>query len=276
MNAAPRDADRLDAAANAAVDAEAAVRGRLLVHPPAEAAWNMAVDQALLESAAAGGAPVLRFYRWQQPTLSLGYFQQADDRRRHPDSAGLTVVRRATGGGAIVHDHEVTYSLAMPLPDRGRRTVAVLYDVVHQAIRQSLAELGIAATRFADTGRPAVADPPPFLCFQRRTADDLIVAGYKVVGSAQRRAAGAVLQHGSILLRVSRFAPELPGIVDLTGRACQADPLQQRLADTIPALRGHAVQRARWERCTLTAEERRRAETVAQEKFAEPNWTFRR
>ena len=259
-----------------AADAGATPTGRLLADPPGNAAWNMAVDQALLESVAAGGPPTLRFYGWQQPTLSLGYFQSVDDRASHRDSQSLQVVRRATGGGAIVHDRELTYSIAMPLPDR-RRTVQVLYDQVHQAIRQCLAELQIAAVRFADAGRPTTVQPPPFLCFQRRTADDLVVAGYKVVGSAQRRTAGAVLQHGSILLYASRFAPELPGIADLTGRPCRVDQLLQLLAATIPTtIHEQAEGHARWSPSVLTAQEQQRAAEIAETRFADPRWTGRR
>ena len=74
----------------------------------------MAVDEALLETAASLGVPTLRFYQWQEPTMSLGYFQEYADRLRHAASAGCPTVRRASGGGAIMHDRELTYSLAVP------------------------------------------------------------------------------------------------------------------------------------------------------------------
>lgn len=259
-----------------AAGAQPMISGRLLVDAPGDAAWNMAVDQALLESVAAGGQPTLRFYRWQRPTLSLGYFQSLDDRAGHHPSQSLEVVRRTTGGGAIVHDRELTYSVAMPLTDRSRPTMQILYDLLHQAIRRCLAEMQITALRFAESGRPMVAGPPPFLCFQRRTADDLMVAGYKVAGSAQRRIAGAVLQHGSILLHVSRFAPELPGIADLTGRPCATDHLQQLLTEAIPAIRDQRVHRAQWTISELRPQEQQRAAEVSETKFADPGWTQRR
>src|SRR5687767_13677741 len=90
---------------------------RLLIDPPASGAWNMAVDEALLASAAAGVA-TLRFYTWSQPTLSLGYFQHAHQRDAHAASRSCPLVRRASGGGAILHDRELTYSLAVPLRQR--------------------------------------------------------------------------------------------------------------------------------------------------------------
>src|SRR6188474_2624923 len=87
---------------------------RLIVDPPASGAWNMAVDEALLETAAISGLATLRFYTWQEPTLSLGYFQSAVDRDHHPDGRDCPLVRRASGGGAIIHDRELTYSIALP------------------------------------------------------------------------------------------------------------------------------------------------------------------
>src|SRR5262245_32066382 len=95
---------------------------RLIIDPPQKGAWNMAVDQALLESAAASGGVALRFYQWSEPTLSLGYFQPIAARSEHPPSLHSPVVRRASGGGAILHDRELTYSIAAPSEIIGRRT----------------------------------------------------------------------------------------------------------------------------------------------------------
>ena len=116
----------------------------LLIDPPADGAWNMAVDEVLLKAAAAGRC-CFRFYRWQVPTLSLGYFQAIDDRRRHVASFGCPVVRRSSGGGAIVHDRELTYSVALP----GEHPLAMgrmlLYQAVHQTLIEVLAAAGIQA-----------------------------------------------------------------------------------------------------------------------------------
>jgi lipoate-protein ligase A len=79
---------------------------RLLIDPPAPGPWNMAVDDVLLDLAAATGQATLRFYQWQQPTLSLGYFQALDNRRQHAASQDCPVVRRATGGGGVLHHPE--------------------------------------------------------------------------------------------------------------------------------------------------------------------------
>jgi len=131
----------------------------LLLDPPAAGAWNMAVDEALLE-AAAEGQGTLRFYRWSEPTLSLGYFQQYADRRQHEPSRQCAVVRRPSGGGAILHDIELTYSLAVP----SRHPLALdrlgFYQAVHTALIAVLAEWGIEATMFARPERLAPPSPP--------------------------------------------------------------------------------------------------------------------
>jgi len=182
----------------------------------------MAVDQMLLDQAGASpdALPTLRFYRWKPATLSLGYFQTLESRNSHLASSGLDVVRRTTGGGAIVHDRELTYSLTLPLADRWAAAHRLLYDLVHQAIIAVLDQYGIVAGQYvrgSDWRDPA--SDRDFLCFLRRTQGDIVLKGYKVGGSAQRRSATALLQHGSILLGKSGYAPELPGICDLSIRS---------------------------------------------------------
>src|SRR5262245_3748574 len=113
-------------------------RLRLLIDPPASGAWNMAVDEALLETAATEGLPTLRFYEWERPTLSLGYFQSAADRVHHAASRECPVVRRASGGGAIVHDRELTYSIAVPQANPRSAAAAELYDSFHETLVQAL------------------------------------------------------------------------------------------------------------------------------------------
>jgi lipoate-protein ligase A len=186
---------------------------RLFVDPPAEGAWNMAVDEALLDQAAGEGLASLRFYRWSEPTLSLGYFQAYDERDQHAPSRNAAVVRRLSGGGALIHDRELTYSLCLPASHPLAREAVTLYELVHEALIEIFAERGIAASLHGD---PATAPPgeqphEPFLCFARRTFADVVVAApsvgaappSKIVGSAQRRLNGN-LAHGP---RASRARP---------------------------------------------------------------------
>ena len=207
---------------------------RLFIDPPAEGAWNMAVDEALLEQAADEGLAALRFYQWSEPTLSLGYFQRYAERDAHAASRDATVVRRLSGGGALVHDRELTYSLCLPASHPFARSSAELYATVHTALIKVLAARGVTAVMHcaAPPVAPMEADPPgePFLCFARRSAADVILATVhdkpdKIVGSAKRRRRGAVLQHGAVLLAASSRAPELIGIERLGGLTLAPDEL---------------------------------------------------
>ena len=248
--------------------------GRLLFHPDGESAWNMAVDQATSESASrsaeAGKAtrPTLRFYTWSKPTLSLGYFQSSSDSSPRFDQ--LARVRRSTGGGAILHHHELTYSLIMPVSRGEHGARSDLYREMHAAITVELARMTLRARPFyLDKRHPSTEDA--FLCFQRRTDEDLIVSGYKVLGSAQRRFRRAILQHGSLLLRASEYASELPGIFDLT--SVDLDP--GTLTSTIATRIGDALGVV-FENGELTPTEQQRAEQIQAERFNATAWWLRR
>lgn len=193
---------------------------RLLIDPAAVGTWNMAADDVLLDATGAGVA-ALRFYQWAEPTLSLGYFQPHLAARSLPD---LPWLRRATGGDALVHHHELTYSLALPVRGEFQPQAVAWMTRFHELIRDALGRLGIVA-HLAERGQ-RLGD---VLCFQHHTPGDLIVAGHKVAGSAQRKQRGALLQHGSILLRQSVHTPALPGIFELTGRDLSADYLREAI-----------------------------------------------
>jgi lipoyl(octanoyl) transferase len=197
---------------------------------PAQGTWNMALDEALLERAAQRSSPVLRFYQWSEPTLSLGYFQRIADRSSHEPSRDCALVRRASGGGAILHDRELTYSLTVPAGHHFSRRANDLYRISHQALVEALADWSISASLYEpEESRPTAHDRiEPFMCFARRTRGDVLVNQWKIAGSAQRRSRGAVLQHGSILLEQSKFSPELPGIRELTNRHIEAEKLADR------------------------------------------------
>ncbi len=192
------------------------MRGFSIVDIPRSGAQNMAVDEQLLQVAAERHVVVLRAYLWSRPTLSLGYFQQVADRSLNVESQDIELVRRSTGGGAIVHHHDWTYSLAVPdeLLESSVGSSQSMYDGIHQAVIDWLAEYGLEASQLPKSA-VAKTKHPPFLCFERRSLGDVILSDCKIMGSAQRRSRGALLQHGSLLLRRSEFAPTLPGIADL-------------------------------------------------------------
>jgi lipoate-protein ligase A len=191
----------------------------LRVDPPAAGDWNMAVDEMLLEAAAETGTATLRFYRWTPATLSLGYFQNAADRASHAASADCPVVRRASGGGALVHDAEVTYSLSLPTGHPLAADPETLYRRVHGSLVRLLGDLGFAAQLNERTVVPLGREP--FLCFERRATGDVLVGVHKICGSAQRRRRGAILQHGGVLLGRSTAAPGLPGLAELPRAAAE-------------------------------------------------------
>lgn len=197
---------------------------RIIVDATAAGSWQMAVDEVLLESAAQRQTASLRFYGWSEPTLSLGYFQSFRDAQAHPAGRESAIVRRQTGGGAILHDDELTYCLALPLAHPLAAHAEPLYLAVHEALRAVLSALGIDSSLREQTvgvGR----DAEPFLCFLRQARGDVLLGETKICGSAQRRRRGAVLQHGSLLLAASDRAPELPGIAQRAGRRLEPIPL---------------------------------------------------
>ena len=233
---------------------------RLLIDPPAAGAWNMAVDEMLLEWAAEAGRCCWRFYQWEEATLSLGYFQDVDDRTEHDASSQCPAVRRATGGGAILHQHELTYSFVLPAGHElaGRRQF--LYDSVHSTLIATLGGWGIEAKLCGQSAARQEANP--FLCFQRRSPGDVVVGTTKVAGSAQRRTKGAVLQHGSVLLGRSAAAPELEGLAEVGGVTISLEELVDRWLERLSA-----ELELRWQDEPLTENERKQAADLVRSKY---------
>ena len=236
----------------------------------------MAIDQLLLESIEHRPQPILRFYGWSVPTLSLGYFQRVDDRHGHSPSGTLKMVRRATGGGAIVHHHELTYSLVMPIDSRSPGANQRLYVDVHRAIIHALREHSIRPATVGDRGGCQVQGGSkeqecPFLCFMRRSDQDLILNGYKILGSAQRKSRFGILQHGSLLMRSSPHAPELPGVANLIGRTPTVDKLSNSIC---MQFRRHLALNLVEQ--PLTELEHDRADAIAESRFRSESWIGRR
>ena len=193
---------------------------------PADGARNMALDHALMRRAAARGDAVFRVYSWSAPTLSLGRNQTARGCYDEPEAQrlGIAFVRRPTGGRALLHHREVTYSATLPAARGGgpRRT----YDFINDILLGALRQLGIAA------GRPetvTAAPPGPRPCFDAPAAHEITLQGRKLVGSAQWSHDGALLQHGSILVR-----DDQPVIARLLRPATpQPPPAAATLADAL-------------------------------------------
>jgi lipoate-protein ligase A len=198
------------------------LRCQIFPYTAADGPTNMARDEAMLDAVAEDPTlALLRTYGWSEPTLSLGYFQPVALAECDPRWHGRPLVRRATGGGAIWHHHELTYALVVPASHRWARPSTALYHGVHTALARLIQAQGIDVRRRGPLSSRAPA-PRPFLCFADRDPEDLVVHAAKIVGSAQRRRSGAILQHGSMLLQCSPLTPEFAGLCDLVD--ARSDP----------------------------------------------------
>ncbi len=274
-------------------------RWRLLDTGAGSAAWNMAVDEAMLWAHTRGVVPpTLRFFTWRPPAVSVGYFQ---DLETEVDlgvcrARGYQVVRRPTGGRAVLHDRELTYSVVIRqahLPG----SVVESYRALSQGLLAGLRRLGVLA-RLSEPPETALIEPDPAAtpaywrsaaCFEVPTWYELLVGEKKVVGSAQTRRWETILQHGAILIA---FDPDAAAAVlrwpDPASRRRAAEAMARRacgLADALgrepdPAEVARAVAAGfeaalgvRLEPGELTEEEAGRAEYLVASKYAAAAWT---
>ncbi|MFB6153742.1 MAG: biotin/lipoate A/B protein ligase family protein [Halodesulfurarchaeum sp.] len=171
---------------------------RLVPEESRSGPMNMALDEVAADTVAAGGPPTLRIYRWQPGTFSLGYNQDsATVDWEYCESAGLSVTRRPTGGGGILHDRwgDISYSIIAPAGE----LPGTLLDSYHQLLEpifDAFDRLGLDAS-FVDEERPGIYEPA---CYLRPLdpAHDIVLDGRKVSGNAQYRQREAIIQHGSI------------------------------------------------------------------------------
>jgi lipoate-protein ligase A len=193
---------------------------RLLIDQPADGAANMARDEAIVSSHAGGAMPpTLRLYRWKSACLSLGRFQRVDAIDRAACArAGVVIVRRPSGGRALLHDAELTYAIIARAdhPLFGNQPILATYRQISLALRAGLRRLGVAAelTPASRDERRRTKDETELhssfvlrpsssssaACFDTPAAYELTLAGRKLVGSAQTRRDGSILQHGAIPL----------------------------------------------------------------------------
>lgn len=222
---------------------------RFLVTPPASGPENMALDEALMERARIHREWVLRVYGWSSPTISFGRNQTA---RGHYDrerirQRGLGVVRRPTGGRAILHHREITYSVTAPVELAG--SLRESYERINRLLVAGLERLGVAAhPALQADARTQVLPPGPTPCFAVPAPGELVAGERKLVGSAQWRDDGAMLQHGSILVGDDQsklleltldLAGELPApatLSDLLGRHVQLGDAAEALVAAVRAL----------------------------------------
>ncbi len=240
----------------------------------------MAMDEALMARARRTGETVLRTYTWSTPTLSFGRNQRA--RGTYDDhalaDAGVAVVRRPTGGRALLHHREITYSVTAPVgPDE---SVTRGYARINALLTNALTALGVPVHATAPASR--ASRPTALPCFAEPAAGELAYEGRKLVGSAQWREDGALLQHGSILLdddqamiptlmRVPPPAAPPPATLrGILGRAPSAGEMHDALARAVEALPGATATPL-----DLEPDTRRDAEAFA-DRYRAAAWTWRR
>jgi len=267
---------------------------RLILTPPAPGAWNMAADEAILEAATRGDVPpTLRLYAWDPPCLSLGYAQPATDVDfERLSKNGWHLVRRPTGGRAILHTDELTYSIAGP-QDEPRLAGGVLdsYRRLSLALLDALQRLSVAASADAQPSTPLNSQQKGPVCFEVPSNYEITVSGKKLLGSAQARRHEGVLQHGSLPLTgdLARITRALAYPTD-QDRQRAAGRLLERAA-TLESVLGHSMP---WDQVArafieafpeildlelqpaeLSAAEISRAATLVNEKYASDAWTLK-
>jgi len=277
---------------------------RILHDPSLNGPTNMARDEALMTRVGRSESPpTLRLYQWNPPTISLGYFQCYADYESLPAPAGeLAVVRRLTGGGAILHDLELTYSLTLPADHRlVSNGPNRLYELAHDAVMACLGDLGLVATRCGTTDDSSPTRGP-FFCFERRHRYDVLleqtavscsapsfhpplprgerggsarhtkrenaIGQDKIAGSAQRRTREAVLQHGSIILG-NRYTQQATATVPLPFDK-SVQHVRSSFAEHLADVTGECFKHGDWSAAELAS-----ADTLVG-KYADIEWTKRR
>ena len=253
---------------------------RLLLSPPADGATNMATDEALLLRACCTGETVYRVYGWSRPTVSLGRNQAA---RGGYDlelarASGIAFVRRPTGGRAILHHREITYSVAAPVAAFG--SLRESYRAVNRLLLEALRTLGVDAREASRSSRAPVPGLAP--CFEAPVAGEVVAGDRKLIGSAQVRDGDAFLQHGSILvdddqqlltalLHARDPSPPPATLRTLTGRAVTTHEFADALAHALRAYYGVAPDPLGLEPSLLDD-----VQSLVRTRYAVADWTWRR
>jgi lipoate-protein ligase A len=265
---------------------------RLLITPPARGAWNMALDESILEHIGRGESlPTLRLYAWAPACLSLGHAQPiADVDMIRLKERGWEVVRRATGGRAILHTDELTYSVIAP-NDEPSVTGSVLesYNRLAQALLLAVKNLELPVEM--KEGKANGNSTPNPVCFEVPSAYEITVDGKKLIGSAQARKKEGVLQHGSLpltgdLTRIcqtlvfenesarvdasTRLLERAATVESALGREISWETAAQAFVHAFEAQLGLS-----FETGDLSESESKRTNELVKEKYDHPSWTMR-
>jgi lipoate-protein ligase A len=245
-----------------------------------DGAEHMSIDAGLLDRARGTGEAVLRVYSWRRATLSFGRHESVRGRflSASLQAAGVDAVRRPTGGRVLIHDREVTYSVTAPTQEG--ESLHASYRGINAILLSALGRLGVQAAE-APRGPPLrPGDSGAFACFATPSAGELVVGDRKLVGSAQVRERGALLQHGSILVdddqpRIAALAsvpvtppPPAATLHDCLGRRPSYEEVRDALFAALVASAPGAT--------PLPADEARSHAGRHRAQFTSPEWTWRR
>lgn len=267
---------------------------RLVITPQSNGAWNMAVDEAILKSfSLSNPLPVLRLYAWEPACLSLGYAQpSADVDFDRLNSRGWQVVRRPTGGRAILHTDEITYAVIAP-HNEPRMAGGVLesYQVLSKALLRALDLINTPAEAISNPEAQSATDTTDPICFEVPSNFEITVKGKKLIGSAQARKKEGVLQHGTLPLfgDLARITQVL-NFQDEEKRQQAAE----RLLSHAITVEGALGKRISWDDAAqafiegfkeslniglipseLSKDELELAETLVREKYSDDDWTLK-
>jgi lipoate-protein ligase A len=253
-------------------------------------AMNMALDEALLHAVTNGSSPpILRLYRWRPATVTLGYAQSAakDINLAACREAGFDLVRRVTGGRAVLHACEVTYAVMAPV-QHGCFEGSVLdcYRVIAEALQLALERLGLNARLVAGRRQEPAFQPDRAVCFTAPSQYELLINGCKVAGSAQKRQGRCFLQHGSLPLEIDLdlLARIMPGDATVppatrfrkvgwlnrwSERPLRIDEVEDQLIAAFQEQLG-----IQWLESVPGTEELLAAQSLCAEKYSSPTWTF--
>jgi len=266
---------------------------RVIKHPPEKGAWNMAVDEAILESVYTGESlPTLRLYAWQPACLSLGHAQPFAEVNVEALAAnGWDVVRRPTGGRAILHVDELTYAVIAPNSEpRVKGGVLASYLQLSRALLEALRLLGLSPEAKEIPASETAQKKNP-VCFEVPSNYELTVSGKKLIGSAQARRKEGILQHGALplygdlarIITALNFPDEETQIAATDRLLTHATTVENELGWVISwEQASNAFQQAFQDILnldlmpdTLTEKEVQRAEELMNEKYARSTWTKR-
>jgi len=255
-------------------------------------AMNMALDETLLHAVANGtSSPVLRFYRWRPATVTLGYAQSVttDIDLEVCRRAGLDVIRRSTGGRAVLHDHEVTYSIIAPsVSGLFGNSVLDSYRVISEILQKALQQLGLPAKLVPGKPRGGQLNATKAVCFSAPSQYELVIDDRKVAGSAQKRHGPAFLQHGSIPLEMdlellgkvlkTDVNTETAGSLDKVGwlNMWTRLPLSIAEVEACIAVEFSKAMGSTLSSSVLTDDETGEAEKLCHAKYANPDWNMMR